>query len=51
MPKDHGIIYNKNVWHFPLISLKKMNFLVLERRGKGKNLVEYFFDQKIQLRK
>jgi ureidoglycolate hydrolase len=34
-----------------LISVKKMNFLVFDRIGKGKNLVEYFFDQKIQLKK
>jgi len=51
VPKDHGIIYNKKTWHFPLISVKKMNFLVFDRIGKGKNLVEYFFDQKIQLKK
>ena len=49
VPKGLGIIYSKKVWHYPLISLKNMQFLIIERYGKGKNLVEYYFDQEIKL--
>ena len=51
VPKGLGIIYSKKVWHYPLISLKNMQFLIIERYGKGKNLVEYYFDQEIKLSK
>lgn len=49
IPEGLGVIYHKKIWHYPLISLKDMQFLTIERRGKGNNLVEYYFDQDIKL--
>ena len=43
VPKQNGINYKPGIWHFPLISLKNMNFLVIDRKGKGNNLVIYKF--------
>ena len=34
-----GVNYNPGIWHFPLISTKDMNFLVVDRKGSGDNLV------------
>ena len=39
VPKGIGVNYNLGVWHFPLISTEDMNFLVVDRKGKGDNLV------------
>ena len=39
IPKGIGVNYNPGVWHFPLISTENMNFLVVDREGKGDNLV------------
>ena len=41
IPKGIGINYNAGIWHFPLIATEDMNFLVVERKGKGDNLVLY----------
>ena len=41
IPKGIGVNYNAGVWHFPLISTENMNFLVVDRKGKGDNLVIY----------
>ena len=43
VPKQTGINYKPGVWHFPLISLKNMNFLVIDRKGKGENLIIHKF--------
>ena len=43
VPKQTGINYKPGIWHFPLISKKKMNFLVVDRKGKGNNLVIHNF--------
>jgi len=43
VPKETGINYKPGIWHFPLISKKKMNFLVIDRKGKGNNLVIHNF--------
>ena len=52
VPRQTGINYNPGVWHFPLISTKNMNFLVIDRKGKGKNLIIYKFKkEKIYLSK
>jgi len=52
IPKQTGINYNPGVWHFPLISTKDMNFLVIDRKGKGKNLIIHKFkEEKIYLSK
>ena len=39
IPKGIGVNYNPGIWHFPLISTEDMNFLVVDRLGKGDNLV------------
>jgi len=52
IPKQTGINLNPGIWHFPLISTKNMNFLVVDRKGKGKNLIIYKFKkEKIYLSK
>ena len=50
VPKQTGINYKPGIWHFPLISTKNMNFLVIDRQGLGNNLVIYKFkNEKISL--
>ena len=39
IPRQTGINLNPGIWHFPLISTKNMNFLVVDRKGSGDNLV------------
>ena len=39
IPKGKGINYKAGIWHFPLISTEDMNFLVVDRKGSGDNLV------------
>ena len=39
VPPGIGINYNAGTWHFPLISTENMNFLVVDRKGAGDNLV------------
>jgi len=39
IPPGIGINYNPGTWHFPLISTEDMNFLVVDRKGSGDNLV------------
>ena len=39
VPKGIGVNYKANVWHFPLISTEDMDFLVVDRKGLGENLV------------
>ena len=52
VPKQTGVNYNAGIWHFPLISMKDMNFLIVDRKGKGNNLVIYKFKKdKIILKK
>ena len=51
VPKQTGINYKPGVWHFPLISTKNMNFLVIDRKGAGNNLVIHNFkNEKISLK-
>ena len=51
VPKQTGINYKPGIWHFPLISTKSMNFLVIDRKGIGNNLVIYKFkNEKISLK-
>ena len=52
VPKQTGVNYKAGIWHFPLISLKNTNFLVVDRKGKGNNLIIYKFKKdKIILKK
>jgi len=39
VPKGKGVNYKAGVWHFPLISTEDMDFLVVDRKGPGDNLV------------
>ena len=51
VPKQTGVNYKAGIWHFPLISTKNVNFLVIDRKGKGNNLVIYKFkNEKISLK-
>ena len=45
VPKQTGINYKPGIWHFPLISTKNMNFLVIDRKGNSENLVIHKFDK------
>ena len=51
MPPGIGINYKPGTWHFPLISTEDMNFLVVDRKGSGENLViENLEEKKIVLK-
>ena len=39
VPQGKGVNYKAGVWHFPLISTEDMDFLVVDRKGSGDNLV------------
>ena len=38
-----GINYKPGIWHFPLISTEDTNFLVVDRKGDGENLIIHKF--------
>jgi len=40
-----GINYKPDIWHFPLISTENMNFLVMDRKGAGDNLIIHNFEK------
>ena len=40
-----GINYKPGIWHFPLISTENMNFLVMDRKGDGNNLIIHNFEK------
>ena len=40
-----GINYKPGIWHFPLISTENMNFLVVDRKGNGNNLIIHNFEK------
>jgi len=39
IPKGVGVNYNAGIWHFPLIATENMDFLVVDRKGNGDNLI------------
>ena len=45
VPPKIGINYKPDIWHFPLISTEDMNFLVIDRKGSGNNLVIFNFEK------
>jgi len=45
IPPKTGINYKPGVWHFPLISTEDTNFLVIDRKGEGENLVIHKFEK------
>jgi len=40
-----GINYKPGIWHFPLISTEDTNFLVIDRKGSGENLIIHKFEK------
>ena len=40
-----GVNYKPGIWHFPLISTENMNFLVVDRKGSGNNLIIHTFEK------
>ena len=45
IPPKTGINYKPGTWHFPLISTENTNFLVIDRKGNGKNLIIHKFEK------
>ena len=45
VPKGKGVNYKIGIWHFPLISTEDMDFLVVDRKGPGENLIVENLDQ------
>tara|TARA_B100000686_G_scaffold94949_1_gene101515 strand:+ start:483 stop:983 length:501 start_codon:yes stop_codon:yes gene_type:complete len=45
IPPKMGVNYKPGIWHFPLISTEDTNFLVIDRKGSGKNLVIHKFEK------
>ena len=45
IPPKMGINYKPAVWHFPLISTEDTDFLVIDRKGKGENLIIHKFEK------
>jgi len=45
IPPKTGINYKPGIWHFPLISTEDINFLVIDRKGKGENLIVHKFEK------
>ncbi|MDC6465719.1 ureidoglycolate lyase [Pelagibacteraceae bacterium] len=43
VPPKTGINYKPDIWHFPLISIEDTDFLVIDRKGNGNNLVIHQF--------
>jgi ureidoglycolate lyase len=43
IPPRVGINYKPGIWHFPLISTEDTNFIVIDRKGNGENLVIHEF--------
>ena len=45
IPPKTGINYKPGIWHFPLISTEDTNFLVIDRKGNGENLIIHKFEK------
>ena len=45
IPPKTGINYKPGIWHFPLISTEDTNFLVIDRKGSGENLIIHKFER------
>ena len=45
VPPKTGINYKPGIWHFPLISTENINFLVVDRKGNGNNLIIHNFEK------
>jgi ureidoglycolate lyase len=47
VPPKTGINYKPGIWHFPLISTEDTNFLVIDRKGEGENLIIHKFEKEM----
>ena len=45
IPPKTGINYKPGIWHFPLISTEDTNFVVIDRKGDGNNLIIHKFEK------
>ena len=45
VPPKNGINYKPGIWHFPLISTEDTNFLVIDRKARGENLIIHKFKE------
>ena len=45
IPPKMGVNYKPGIWHFPLISTENTNFLVVDRKGDGENLIIHKFNK------
>jgi ureidoglycolate lyase len=45
IPPKIGINYKPGIWHFPLISTEDADFLVIDRKGSGENLIIHKFEK------
>ena len=45
IPPKTGINYKPGIWHFPLISTEDTDFIVIDRKGTGENLIIHNFDK------
>ena len=45
IPPKTGINYKPGIWHFPLSSTEDTDFLVIDRKGSGKNLIIHKFEK------
>ena len=45
IPPKTGINYKPGIWHFPLISTEDTNFIVIDRKGSGENLIIHKFNK------
>ena len=45
IPPKNGINYHPGIWHFPLISTEDTNFIVIDRKGRGENLIIHKFEK------
>ena len=45
VPPKTGVNYKPGIWHFPLISTEDTNFLVIDRKGEGENLIIHKFEK------
>ena len=45
IPPKAGINYKPGIWHFPLISTEDTNFLVIDRKSNGENLIIHKFQK------
>ena len=45
IPPSIGVNYSPGTWHFPLISTEDMNFLIIDRKGNGENIIIHNFEK------